>query len=654
MRTTESDNRRLLIITLGLLTLLGTLVIKFFAIQIIEGDFWQKKAIAQHYVVIEEPFKRGKFIASTAPRPHLTQSKPLVLDLQQYQLFADPQVIPEKYKELIALKLNELVAERSLNYFHAQLNYPSRSRRLAIGFSPEDRANLEKWWFPFAKQNKIPRNALYFTPDWTRRYPCGSLLGQVLHTIQSLKDEKTKQAIPTGGLELTMNKFLKGTPGKRRLMRSPRHSFESADLIQPAKNGADVELTIDPYLQAIAEEELERGIKRARAKGGWSVMMNPRTGEILALAQYPFFSPENYVSYFTDPQLIENTRLRAAGDAHEMGSVMKAITLSLALLANKELVESGKKPVFTIDEKVATADSRFPGRTKPLTDTSLHHFLNFKMAIQKSSNIYPARILDRVLKELGNNWYREKLQTNFGFGLNSGIEYPGENPGVVPTPGKKHPNGKLEWSVATPYSLAMGHNIQVNSFQFIRAFAVFANGGHLIRPTLIKTIGGKPLPREAPRQVLPKDIVDQIVDAMKYVTQPGGSGLKANVWGYTEAGKSSTAKKLINGTYSETKYVSSFCGMAPVDNPAFVLLITLDEPHYGFIPGYGRNHMGGNCSAQIFRQMARRSLEYLGVPQDDPYGFPPGDPRRDTTKMVWHKETLLLQEIYQKWNNHKH
>ncbi len=152
-------------------------------------------------------------------------------------------------------------------------------------------------------------------------------------------------------------------------------------------------------------------------------------------------------------------------------------------------------------------------------------------------------------------------------------------------------------------------------------------------------------------KVLSKSIVDEVVKAMKFVTKIGGSARRADVFGYTEAGKTGTPNKIVNGGYSEKLYCPSFVGFVPVSNPSFVLLVTIDEPEYGYIPGIGKKHHGGMCAAPVFREISRRSLEYLGIPPDDPFGYPPGDPRRNTEKADYFKEIRLLKEMYEKWNN---
>lgn len=659
--------KRLLWITIILFILFSFLIAQFYVIQILEGKKWVKQAQKQHYLILKEPFQRGIFYSNTELKKGHPESKvPFVIDMPKFHLFIDPEAIPAAVKEEISqdlLSFLNLSIEERLR-FREQFDKTSRSRKLAMWIDKEHYKQIQKWWASYAHKHKIARNAIFFVQDYQRSYPFGKLLGQVLHTIQNNKDEKTNQALPTGGLELYFNSYLQGKQGRRRILRSPRNSFEMGEILEYPENGADIYLTINHFLQAIAEEEIEKGVKKAKAKAGWATMMDPRTGEILAMAQYPFFSPKDYQHYFNDSQMIENTKVKAITDANEPGSVFKPFTVTLALRANQELRRLGKKEIFSPDEKIPTSNGHFPGRRKLLTDTSLHYFLNMDMGMQKSSNIYMATLAGRMIEHLGVDWYRRQLQEIFGIGTKTNIELPAESLGVLPMPGKRHPNGALEWSTPTPFSLAMGHNVQVTSLQLLRAYSIFANGGYFVKPTLIRKIIKKdskgkeqilinntlkervnPFPR-----VLELSIVNRVLESMRYVTMPGGTAHKAEIAGYTEVGKTSTAKKNINGHYSETLYCATFCGFTPVKNAAFVLVVTMDEPEYKYIPGIGKNHNGGNCTASVFKQIAKRSLEYLGVPPDDPYGYPYGDPRRDSEKGAWYLETRRLQEIYDKWN----
>jgi len=420
-------------------------------------------------------------------------------------------------------------------------------------------------------------------------------------------------------------------------------------------------LTINHYLQAIAESELEKGVKAAGGLGGWAVMMDPCTGEILALAQIPSFDPIHYADYFNNPDLQEHTRVKAASDCFEPGSIFKAITIAICLKANEDLAKQGKPPLFTPEEKIPTANGWFPGRSTPLKDGRTHNFLNMDMGIQKSSNVYMARLIHRVIETFGEQWYHKALVDIFGFGKKTGVELPAESPGLVPTPGKLHPNGKLEWSLPTPYSLAIGHNILINAIQMVKAYAVIANGGFEVQPHLVRKIvknksdGTQQVlvdntSYRATKQVLSPTIVQQLVRGMKFVTKEGGTSKRADIMGYTEVGKSGTSEKIIEGKYSKDHNISSFLGFAPAKNPRFVLLVSIDDPEKKFIPGVGKHQMGGVCASPIFREIATLSLQYLGVAPDDPYGYPPGDPRRDPKKADWLAEVEKLKELYEKWN----
>jgi len=653
--TTNFDRKRVLTIALILFGLFTLLIAQFYKIQVIEGDKWLKQADRQHFFIVKEPFKRGTFFANnTVKKGHPEALQPFVVDLPKFHLYLDPEAIPPELRDAVANRLTTIIGLTSgeRGTFRKQFDYKSRSRKLAMWLDRSTRNDIQSWWQTYARQNKLPPNALFFVGDYQRSYPYGKLLGQVLHTIQGNKDEITQQAMPTGGMELYLNSYLKGKLGKRRLMRSPRHALETEESLILPQHGADVYLTIHPSLQAIAEEEIEKGVKNAKARAGWAVMMDPRTGEILALAQYPFFNPSEYPRYFNDPLLIEHTRVKAIQDANEPGSIMKPITAAIALKANRELKARGEKELFSPDEKMSTASGRFPGRRKPISDTHLHKYLNMDMAIQHSSNIYVARLVERIIARMGNEWYRNQLSEVFGFGKKTNIELPAESSGLLPTPGKKHPNGTLEWSVPTPFSMAFGHNILVTSLQQMRAWAVLANGGYYVRPTLVRKIvktdnagvehvildNTRPERQQNFPRVMDEEIVKRVVQSMRYVTKKGGTARRADVPYYTEVGKTATANKIKGGAYSEKLYCSTFMGFTPVENPAFLLLVTLDEPEYAYIPGVGFNHHGGTTVAPLFREMAKRSLEYLGIPQDDP----------DNT--IWVQDAIRLQEIYEKWN----
>lgn len=660
------NEKRITFLALFLFFLFSVLIFHFFLIQIVEGDKWTAIAKNQHFFTIREPFLRGTFWSNSALRPHHpAPPRRFAVELLKYHLYIDPFSIPHKYREEIASVIEETIKLSALEQseLRAQFLKKTRSRRLARWLDVEKKDALLAWWSAYAAKHRLPRNAIYFVPEYRRAYPCGSLLGQVLHTVQEQRDENTLQGAPTGGLELYYDAYLRGKQGKRLLKRSPRHSFDLGQVLVQPEDGADIYLTIDPCIQAIVEEELEIGVKNSFAKGGWAVMMEPRSGEIIALAQYPFFSPSEYKSYFNDPELLDHTRVKAVTDAYEPGSVMKPFTVLMGLIANRQLQEAGAPPLFDPEQKYPCSDSRFPGRKKPLTDVRFHKFLNMNMAIQKSSNIYVARLAQKMIDQFGPHWYRQVLESVFGFGRRTGIDLPSESPGALPRPGKLHPNGALEWSVPTPFSLAMGHNLQVNSVQLAAAYSLLANGGYRVRPTLVKKIvktnkdgtevillDNTSRPETFPR-VIDSSLIARVVESLQYVTQElGGSAQLGNIPGYSEAGKTGTSHKIVDGVYSPTKFISGFAGFAPVKHPAFVLIIAIDEPEKKFIPGLGNNHRGSICAAPVFRAIGTRTLEYLGIEEDDPFGYPRGDRRRNAERSHWSMETKNLQKLYEQWN----
>jgi cell division protein FtsI (penicillin-binding protein 3) len=659
----NSNQKRLVFVALSLLLLFSLLIAQYFKIQIIENEKWMKEALGQHECIVKEPFKRGAFYSNTTVKKgHPESPQPFVVDVTQFHLFGDPLSIPSQYHEEIT---QQLVQIASINpQVRKELVVKSHSRRLALWLQRSTKEEILKWWTPYARKHKIPSNALFFVTDYRRSYPFGTMLGQVLHTIREMKDETTAEGLPTGGLEAYFNRYLKGKQGKRKLLRSPLNQLEIDKIIESPKDGADVYLTVNHCIQAIAEEELEKGVLACQAKGGWAVMMDPATGEILALAQYPCFDPAQYRSFFNDPDKIENSKVKAVTDAFEIGSIMKPITIAVGLKANQELKQQQKTEIFHPTDKIDGTRTLFPGRgNKPLKDIpGQHKALNMYMALQKSSNVYMAQIIDRVINSLGNEWYRKQLVDVFGFGEKSGVELPAEAIGMVPTPGKKHANGTLEWSTPTPYSLSIGYNLLVTSMQMLRAYSVFANGGFLIQPTLLrKIVSGETVlydsakNRSQPKRVLDPEIVQEIVRGMKFTTKTGGTGFLADVTGYTEAGKTGTAEKLVGGAYSNKKHISSFIGFAPASLEKracarLVLIVSIDEPAPILTAGGAKFYMGGRCAAPIFREIAKRTLEYLGVPPDDPYGYPRGDPRYNAEKADWGKEVKDLKVLYDQWN----
>jgi cell division protein FtsI (penicillin-binding protein 3) len=651
------DRKKLVFVAFLVFSLFCFLIIQFFNIQVLEHKKWKQKAKAQHQFTVVEPFKRGQFFSGGyLSKIHEDPPQPLVVDLPVFHLYIDAAGIPQELKKELAQGLAQYVA--SYEKIYEETLKKSRSRKLAIALSPEKKDEIQAFWAQFAKTHRLAKNALFFVQDYQRSYPYGKLLGQVLQTIREEKDGKSQQAIPTGGLEYFFDKILQGHPGKRKMLRSPKYPMDRGDVIVQPQDGCDVYLTIHPHLQAIAEQELEKAVVAAEAKGGWVAMMEVETGDILALAQYPFFYPGNYKSFYSDPKRIEHTKVKAITDCFEPGSIIKPLSFAIALKANQERIRQGLKPVFDPAEKVDVKKIQLPGRKVAMKDVSSATYLNMDMALQKSSNLYTAHVVQKVVDLLGEKWYREQLHDVFGFGKKTGIELPSEAAGFLPSVNKSYSNGKLQWSVPTPGCLAIGYNLLVNTIQVLKAYAILASGGYDIQPSLVKKIQKKDTreilferrPLDKRERVLDAAICERVIQSMKFVTKPGGSAFRADVPGYTEAGKTSTSEKIKEGAYAKRVHFSTFAGFAPAHRAKIVALIAIDEPAYRHVPGIGPTHFGGKCAAPVFAQLAKRTLQYLGVAPDDIYGYPKGDPRSQEDKADMAKEVKQLKALFNTWH----
>ncbi|MDN3507687.1 MAG: penicillin-binding protein 2, partial [Simkaniaceae bacterium] len=202
------DRKRVTLVAFSLFALFSLLLIQFFKVQVIEKKKWEKLAKLQHQKVVKEPFHRGLFFASAIRDGHI-EEKPLVVDIEKFHLYIDPDAIPKDNRDEICERLVAITKMENGGNFRTQFDKKSRSRKLAMWLDASVRGNVLAWWNPYARKNRIPRNAIYFIADYKRSYPYGKLLGQVLQTVREDRDPKTGQAIPTGGLDLPFDKVPK-------------------------------------------------------------------------------------------------------------------------------------------------------------------------------------------------------------------------------------------------------------------------------------------------------------------------------------------------------------------------------------------------------------------------------------------------------------
>lgn len=652
---------RLALLLIFLLALLSLTLAKFFILQVTQGSYWRKLADRQHILEVPEPFFRGSLYLTDSATQTLW---PLAYDVARFHLYADTTLLPQEEKKNLASYLEKRfeLSPFQISYIESQLSKKSRSRRLLSNLDLEEKREIESLWLGTAKAKKLQRNALFFLQDNVRTHPGGSMLGAVVHTTQTLKDEKTKQAVATGGLELYFDRRLQGKMGKRKLRRTLKNPLAASEKFTPATHGSDIVLTINPRLQAVAEKILADAVIRFQAKCAWAIAMDPYSGKVLCFAQAPNFDIENYALAFSTPEGIASAKLMSISNAYEPGSVMKPLNIAIALTANEELKQKNQDPLFNPSTIVPVTDGWLPGRKKALRDTTSMTAVNMNLGIQVSSNVYMAKLMHQAVDRLGPSWYQQKLRS-LGFGQLTTIELPSQTEGLVPTPGKVNAWGSLEWSLPTPGTLAMGHNILVNSLQMLRAYAAIANGGYLINPTLIDSLYTPVDDRMLLQYVAPSDVrgsspkvfseevCKKVRHAMSFTIRSRGSCTRAELPGYSLSAKTGTANKFFSGLYDRHHTLSTCIGILPSEKPEIILLVCIDEPKAFFIPSEaGYNHRASVCCTPTFHRIMQECVGILGIVKDYPDSYLPGDPRYDPEKSFLYKENKALQEISIKYN----
>jgi cell division protein FtsI (penicillin-binding protein 3) len=426
-----------------------------------------------------------------------------------------------------------------------------------------------------------PIRGLNLEGEGHRYYPGREILGPVLGFVAP--DGQGKD-----GLELSLNDELKGRVQDVRGLRdrAGRLIFSDGNEQSDALAGNDVTLSIDEGIQSVVEHELDSAQGTYETKGASLVVMDPNTGEILALAATPGYNPNDY-----NVSEVESRRDRAVTDRFEPGSVMKVFTMAAALAANTI------KPT----EPIFCEHGTFQLGNVTIHDTHLNDWLTPTQILARSSNIGTLKIALR----LGEPGLYAAFR-GFGFGEPTGLPLPGEASGVL------RPKARPWFEVETA-NASFGQGISVSTIQLALAMSAIANGGRLYEPILVKRVVDSrgnvikevsPTPR---RDVVPASVAKTVAEMLTAVVEDGGTGIEAAVPGFRVAGKTATAQKAdpATGKYSEDKYVASFLGFVPAENPRLVIAIVLDEPMIG--------RYGGDLAGPVFRRVAESSLRYLGV-----------------------------------------
>ena len=419
---------------------------------------------------------------------------------------------------------------------------------------------------------KLPGFGFY--PEERRNYPQGSVAAQILGFVGT-------DGSGLSGLEFQFNRVLAGRPGKETVVKDPSGQVIDVQGERPEVPGRDVYLTLDHSIQANAEEVLRETVRKWSAKSASAIVLDPRTGAILAMAVQPGYDANRFTSAAVDLQ-----RNRTVTDTYEPGSTYKLITVAGAL--SERIVQPTTR--FTLPYSLHVAD-------RVIHDAEERGTVNYSVAqiLAHSSNIGAIKLAQLLGRTRLSSWI-----TKFGFGRTTGIDFPGESPGIVLPPDK--------WSGSTIGNVPIGQGIAVTPVQMAAAYAAIANRGVWSRPHLVDHVAGGARPSLNRRRLVSPQIANQLMMMLKDVVAEG-TGQYAAMPGYQVAGKTGTAQKPdSHGGYATGRYVASFVGIVPASRPRFVILVAVDEPH-GAI-------WGGTVAAPAFQQIARFDLQYLEVPPD--------------------------------------
>ncbi|MFH1653296.1 MAG: penicillin-binding protein [Pseudomonadota bacterium] len=540
----------------------GLLLVRAVFLHVKDNSQLENLALRQYRTAVRQSSYRGKIID--------INGEELAVNLSVYSIFANPHEIPREMISTVADKLSSLL-ELEKGKLIEKLSQDRKFvwlRRLVSDDVSKKIKDMELPGIDMLKENK-------------RSYPNGKLLSQVLGAVGF--DSK-----PLGGVELGFNDYLVSHPQKNGYLRDARgYLFLSpSDLLESEPSG-ELQLTIDKQLQYILEKELSLGVERTQAKSGVAVVLDPLTGDILAIANMPDFDPNRYNEYSYDAW-----RNRSITDPYEPGSTFKAMTIASAM----DMGVVKENDVFDCENGQIQVDAHL------MRDTHPYGKLKVSEIIKYSSNIGAYKIS----KLLGKNELYEKL-LGYGFGEKTDVMLPGESGGILASP--------RTWSELQFANIAFGQGIALTPLQMSVAFAAIINGGELLKPRIVKRIldenGNeiKAFGREVVARSISAKTSEIMRELLRAVVEPGGTGTLASTPEYTVGGKTGTAQKVDfkTGKYKEKKYFSSFVGFAPVEAPRVVIYVGIDEPR-------GVEYYGGQVAAPIFRKIVEKALHYLKVP----------------------------------------
>jgi cell division protein FtsI/penicillin-binding protein 2 len=556
MKERQANRRIRLLLVTFVLIFAGTLA-RAVWLQGVHAASLGRMAAQQHHETVVIPAGRGAIFDDTGVQ--------LAIGEQTETVYADPRQVVNA--RAIAIAAHKLLGADANTLYPQLLN-----RHTAFVY-------VQRFADPKAAATFLDK---HFTgvngyPEERRAYPQRSVAAQVVGYAGT--DNKG-----LGGLEFEYDRLLAGAPGRQTIVRDPFGRAINVVSSTPEREGRSIVTTLDHTIQANAESVVRRTIARWHAKSATAIVLDPRTGAVLAMAQAPGYDA-NLASRI--PFALQ--RNRAITDTFEPGSTFKLVTITGALASG--LVTPASK--FVLPYSIPVSDRIVHDAEPRGTET-----LTVSEILSHSSNVGAVTIAEKLGAPALMDWIGK-----FGFGKQTGIDFPGESPGLVLPLDK--------WSGSTIGNVPIGQGIAVTPIQLAAAYAAIANGGVWRQPHLVERVGGS-TPNTVARRRIVSTKLDAVLKTMLtgVVDEHGGTGNAAQIPGYTVAGKTGTAQKPGPNGYTTGKYVASFVGMVPVAHPRLVVLVTVDEPTTQIF--------GGVVAAPAFAQIAKFDLQYLAVPPDAP------------------------------------
>ena len=544
-------------LVVGLLcVLLALLVWRILSLQILDLErgytFLQNQGEMRSVRMAEIPAYRGVILDR--------RGEPLAVSTPVVSIYANPQL----------LKTSDRLGELA------------EALDMELSLLQDKLARYDNKQFMYLLRHQVPDHAreildkrikgVFGEREYRRFYPAGEVAAQLVGFT-----DVDGQGI--AGLELTYNDWLKGTPGKKKYIKD-LHGEVVRDIgvLQPARPGKDLVLSIDLRLQYLQHRELQRAVSALGAASGTVVTLDSHTGEVLAMVNYPVYNPNASKSGSSGSR-----RNRAMTDVYEPGSTMKSLTMVAAL-------ESGR---YTPDTMIDTSPGRIRVGPKVYPDPRNYGLISMTRVLQKSSQVG----VTKIALDIGHEPILEVFN-RFGIGKSPGTGFPGESAGTLPN--------RPRWYATEKVSLAFGYGISATPLQLASAYSVFANGGKQLPISLLALEGETP----EGKQIIAQETAAQLLGMLHAVTGEEGTARKARVSGYQVGGKTGTVHKVGPGGYEKHKYVALFAGIAPIDNPRIVTVVVINDPK-------GKLYGGGAVAAPVFSQITSGTLRILGVPPSE-------------------------------------